>query len=72
MYLGEEVTQAVIAVPANFGFYQRQFTKEAARIAGLETLFARFYNGFMSDEELAVFANYHQRRQDCPAERIWN
>lgn len=38
MYLGEEVTQAVIAVPANFGFYQRQFTKEAARIAGLETL----------------------------------
>ena len=38
MYLGEEVTQAVITVPANFGFYQRQFTKEAALIAGLETL----------------------------------
>jgi molecular chaperone DnaK len=38
MYLGEEVTQAVIAVPANFGFHQRQFTMEAARIAGLETL----------------------------------
>ena len=35
MYLGEEVTQAVIAVPANFGFFQRQFTKEAALIAGL-------------------------------------
>lgn len=35
MYLGEEVTTAVIAVPANFGFYQRQFTKEAALIAGM-------------------------------------
>lgn len=38
MYLGKEVRQAVIAVPANFGFSQRQFTKEAARIAGLETV----------------------------------
>ena len=36
MYLGEEVTKAVIAVPANFGFFQRQFTKEAALIAGWE------------------------------------
>ena len=35
MYLGEEVTKVVIAVPANFGFYQRQFTKEAALIAGM-------------------------------------
>ena len=35
MYLGEEVTKAVIAVPANFGFYQRQITKEAALIAGM-------------------------------------
>jgi molecular chaperone DnaK len=36
MYLGEEVNKAVIAVPANFGFFQRQFTKEAALIAGWE------------------------------------
>jgi molecular chaperone DnaK len=42
MYLGEEVNRAVIAVPANFGFFQRQFTKEAALIAGWEVL--RIYN----------------------------
>src|SRR5207253_1139416 len=36
LYLGEEVNKAVIAVPANFNFFQRQFTKEAALIAGLE------------------------------------
>lgn len=29
--IGEEVNRAVIAVPANFGFFQRQFTREAAR-----------------------------------------
>ena len=42
MYLGEEVNKAVIAVPANFGFFQRQFTKEAALIAGWEVY--RIYN----------------------------
>lgn len=36
MYLGQSVEQAVIAVPASFNFAQRQFTKEAGRIAGLE------------------------------------
>ena len=35
-YLGYGVNRAVIAVPANFSFAQRQFTKEAALIAGLE------------------------------------
>ena len=50
MYLGEEVTKAVIAVPANFGFYQRQFTKEAARIAGLEMF------GIMNEATAAVCA----------------
>jgi len=37
-FLGAPVVQAVIAVPANFSFSQRQFTKEAALIAGLEPL----------------------------------
>jgi molecular chaperone DnaK len=36
-YLGEEIDKAVIAVPANLNFFQRQFTKEAAMIAGLQT-----------------------------------
>lgn len=35
-YLGEEVTQAVITVPAYFNDAQRQATKDAGRIAGLE------------------------------------
>jgi molecular chaperone DnaK len=35
-YLGEEVTQAVITVPAYFNDGQRQATKDAGRIAGLE------------------------------------
>ncbi len=35
-YLGEEVTEAVITVPANFNDSQRQATKDAGRIAGLE------------------------------------
>ena len=37
-YLGEEVTQAVITVPAYFDDSQRQATKEAGEIAGLEVL----------------------------------
>jgi len=37
-YLGEEVTQAVITVPAYFNDSQRQATKDAATIAGLEVL----------------------------------
>ena len=37
-YLGEEVTQAVITVPAYFQDAQRQATKDAGRIAGLEVL----------------------------------
>jgi len=37
-YLGTEVTQAVITVPAYFGDAQRQATKEAGQIAGLEVL----------------------------------
>jgi molecular chaperone DnaK len=37
-YLGEEVTQAVVTVPAYFNDSQRQATKDAGRIAGLEVL----------------------------------
>lgn len=37
-YLGESVTQAVITVPAYFNDAQRQATRDAGRIAGLEVL----------------------------------
>ena len=37
-YLGETVTQAVITVPAYFNDSQRQATKDAGRIAGIEVL----------------------------------
>jgi molecular chaperone DnaK len=37
-YFGEEVHEAVITVPAHFNDHQRQATKDAARIAGLEVL----------------------------------
>ncbi len=38
VYLGESVTQAVITVPAYFNDAQRQATKDAGKIAGLEVL----------------------------------
>src|SRR5437879_12067437 len=37
-YLGERVTQAVITVPAYFNDAQRQATRDAGRIAGLDVL----------------------------------
>ena len=37
-YLGQDVTQAVITVPAYFNDAQRQATKDAGKIAGLEVL----------------------------------
>jgi molecular chaperone DnaK len=37
-YLGEKVTQAIITVPAYFNDSQRQATKDAGRVAGLEVL----------------------------------
>jgi len=37
-YLGEKVTQAVLTVPAYFNDSQRQATKDAGKIAGLEVL----------------------------------
>jgi molecular chaperone DnaK len=38
VYLGEKITQAVITVPAYFNDSQRQATKDAGKIAGLEVL----------------------------------
>ena len=35
-YLGEKVTEAVITVPASFSDAQRQATKDAGKIAGLD------------------------------------
>jgi molecular chaperone DnaK len=37
-HLGEEVSEAVITVPANFNDHQRKATKDAAKIAGLKAL----------------------------------
>ena len=63
-YLGEEVTKAVITVPAYFNDSQRQATKEAGQIAGLEveriinepTASALAYGlDKKSDEKIAVF-----------------
>ena len=40
-YLGQEVTEAVITVPAYFSDSQRQATKEAGQIAGLEVTYCK-------------------------------
>ena len=60
-YLGEKVTQAVITVPAYFTDSQRQATKEAGRIAGLEVLrivneptAASLAHGFDKDAEQKI------------------
>ena len=56
-YLGDTVTQAVITVPAYFDDAQRQATKEAGQIAGLEVL--RFIN-----EPTAAALAYGLERED--------
>lgn len=56
-YLGEEVTQAVITVPAYFTDAQRQATKDAGAIAGLEVL--RIIN-----EPTAAALSYGLDKQD--------
>jgi molecular chaperone DnaK len=57
VYLGEEVTQAVITVPAYFTDAQRQATKDAGTIAGLEVL--RIIN-----EPTAAALSYGMDKQD--------
>ena len=66
-YLGEPVTQAVITVPAYFNDSQRQATKDAGRIAGLEVL--RIVNeptaaslAYGMDKERRVRSAVHQRQ----------
>ena len=63
-YLGEKITEAVITVPAYFNDSQRQATKDAGRIAGLEvkriinepTAAALAYGlDKKKDEKIAVF-----------------
>ncbi|WP_169566966.1 molecular chaperone DnaK [Sneathiella limimaris] len=62
-YLGENVTQAVITVPAYFNDAQRQATKDAGKIAGLEVLriineptaAALAYGMDKTDQKIAVF-----------------
>jgi molecular chaperone DnaK len=56
-YLGETVTQAVITVPAYFNDAQRQATKDAGKIAGLEVL--RIIN-----EPTAAALAYGMEKQD--------
>src|SRR5881398_440723 len=56
-YLGESVTQAVITVPAYFNDAQRQATKDAGQIAGLEVL--RIIN-----EPTAAALAYGMEKQD--------
>lgn len=62
-FLGENVTQAVITVPAYFNDAQRQATKDAGKIAGLEVLriineptaAALAYGMDKTDQKIAVF-----------------
>jgi molecular chaperone DnaK len=56
-YLGETVTQAVITVPAYFNDSQRQATKDAGKIAGLEVL--RIIN-----EPTAAYLSYGLDKKD--------
>jgi molecular chaperone DnaK len=62
-YLGEPVTEAIITVPAYFNDGQRQATKDAGRIAGLDVL--RIIN-----EPTAAALAYGLDRQKTGSERI--
>ena len=57
-YLGEQVTQAVITVPAYFNDSQRQATKDSGRIAGLEVL------RIINEPTAASLAYGLERRED--------
>ena len=51
-YLGTEVTQAVITVPAYFNDSQRQATKDAGKIAGLDRKSTRLNSSHMSESRM--------------------
>ena len=57
-YLGEPVTEAVITVPAYFNDAQRQCTKDAGKIAGLEVL------RIINEPTAAAMAYGYQKRGD--------
>ncbi len=62
-YLGEAVTEAIVTCPAYFNDAQRQATKDAGRIAGLEVL--RIIN-----EPTAAALAYGVDKVDRPSERL--
>jgi molecular chaperone DnaK len=64
-FLGEPVTQAVITVPAHFNDAQRQATKDAGRIAGLEVL--RILN-----EPTAASLAYGLGKQETETILVWD
>jgi len=64
-YLGEKVTQAVITVPAYFSDAQRQATKDAGAIAGLEVL--RIIN-----EPTAAALAYGVHREELHTVLVWD
>lgn len=64
-YLGEKVTQAVITVPAYFSDAQRQATKDAGSIAGLEVL--RIIN-----EPTAAALAYGMDKQELHTVLVWD
>jgi molecular chaperone DnaK len=63
-YLGEQVTEAVITVPAYFDDAQRQATKDAGRIAGLDVL------RIINEPTAAALAYGLDNRGDARGERI--
>jgi len=64
-FLGEQISQAVITVPAYFNDGQRQATKEAGRIAGLEVL--RIIN-----EPTAATLAYGLDREEGELVMVWD
>src|SRR5262249_51160979 len=60
-HLGEKVTQAVITVPAYFNDAQRQATKDAGKIAGLEVL------RIINEPTAAALAYGLDKKSACPA-----
>ncbi len=63
-YLGETVTEAVVTVPAYFNDSQRQATKDAGRIAGLNVL------RIINEPTAAALAYGLDREQDAKAEKV--
>ena len=63
-YLGEKVTEAVVTVPAYFNDSQRQATKDAGRIAGLEVL------RIINEPTAAALAYGLDKKDDAQSEKV--